>query len=318
MESQDTTGILEEFQTEFISWWRQIPNKGFFFILLAAWLLLFQLWGNATLGYVHTPSLFAWMLNAYRGKGNEIGDDSHGMLIPFVVLALFWWKRKELMKLRLETWWPGFLLVVLALVLHIAGYVIQQSRVSIVALFIGIYGLMGLAWGYSWLRASFFPYFLVVFCVPLGSLAEPITFRLRLMVSESVEFISNSILAIDVMRQGTALINPTGHYEYEVAAACAGMRSLIAVVGLAIVYSFMSYSAWWKRCLIVAAAFPLAVLGNLVRMMMIILAATFWGQNAGNYVHEGGPMGIISLLPYVIPFAGLLMIGHWIRERTTT
>ena len=48
-------------------------------------------------------------------------DDSHGQLIPFVVLALFWWKRKQLIALPLSTWWPGLLLLSLALGLHLLG-----------------------------------------------------------------------------------------------------------------------------------------------------------------------------------------------------
>ena len=55
------------------------------------------------------------------------------------------------------------------MVLHIVGYVIQQPRVSVAALFLGIYGLMGLTWGPEFLRKTFFPCFLFVFCVPMSS-----------------------------------------------------------------------------------------------------------------------------------------------------
>ena len=113
-----------------------------------AWLALFQFLGNSTLGYISTPSLLSWMNAVYVSNPDANGsDDSHGKLIPFVVLALFWWKRKQLLALPLRTWWPGLLLVALALGLHVLGYMVQQPRISIVALFTGIYGLMGLAWG---------------------------------------------------------------------------------------------------------------------------------------------------------------------------
>src|SRR5437762_1230326 len=115
-------------------------------------------------------------------------------------------------------------MVAMGLVLHIAGYAVQQPRVSIVALFIGLYGLMALAWGPAWLGASFFPFFLFAFSVPLGSTAEAITFPLRLLVCRLVEFVCHFVLAIDIIRDGTKLIDPTGHYQYEVAAACSGMR----------------------------------------------------------------------------------------------
>jgi hypothetical protein len=65
----------------------------------------------------------------------------------------------------------------------------------------------------------------------------------------------------------------------------------------------------------VAAAFPLAILGNLARMLAIVIAAEMAGQAAGNRVHEGGPLGVFSLLPYLLAFLGLFLLGHWLRER---
>ena len=308
MEKQLTTGILEEFRIEFLECWQRLPNKAFFFILLAAWVALFHFLGNATLGYIRTPSLLHWMYNSYFA--NATSDDSHGFFIPFVVLGLFWWKRKELIALPLKAWWPGLLLLAPAVLLHLAGYAVQQPRISIIALFIGLYGLMALAWGPAWLRSSFFPFFLFAFSVPLGSLAESITFPLRLLVCRLVEFICHFILAIDIIRDGTALIDPTGRYQYEVAAACSGMRSLIATLALALIYAWLSFPQWWKRAVLIASAFPLAIMG-----MAIVIAAEIGGKKAGDFVHEGGPFGIISLLPYVPAFAGLLMLGHWLRPR---
>jgi len=315
MDEQPINGILEDFRIDFLECWHRLPNKGFFFFLLAAWLLLFQFLGNCTLGFVPTPSLLHWMYEVYQPSVNpELSDDAHARFIPFVVLALFWWKRKELMALPLKSWAPGLLLVGLALVLHVLGYAVQQPRISIVALFTGIYGLMGLAWGPAWLRASFFPFFLFAFCVPLGTLALSITFPLRMLVCQVVELVCHYVLAIDIGREGTALIDPSGHYKYEVAAACSGMRSLIATVAMSLIYSMLSFRTWWKRALLIASALPLAVLGNVTRMLTIVIAAELGGQKWGNWIHEGGPGGIFSLLPYVPAFGGLLLLGHWLRE----
>src|SRR6266850_972880 len=146
MPDQPTDGILEEFRVEFLKCWERLPNKGFFFVLLAAWLALFQFLGNSTLGYVPTPSLLKWMYLVYLpGPDAGASDDVHGLVIPFIVLGLFWWKREELMALPLKAWWPGLLVVALGLALHVLGYVAQQPKVSIVGLFTGLYGLMGLA-----------------------------------------------------------------------------------------------------------------------------------------------------------------------------
>ena len=316
MEKDTGNGVLEDFRIQFLECWQQLPNKGLFLVLLGAWLALFQFLGNSTLGYINTPSLLKWMDTVYVSNPNANGsDDSHGKLIPFVVLAVFWWKRKQLLAVPLRAWWPGLLLLALALGLHVAGYMVQQPRISIIALFIGVYGLMGLAWGPQLLRESFFPFCLFAFCVPLGWLAVNITFPLRLLVCRAVEWISGYILQIDIRRVGTALTDPTGHYQYDVAAACSGIRSLFATFAVAMIYAMLGFRTWWKRGLLIASALPLAVLGNIVRMLSIIIAAEIWGQEGGNYVHEGGPLGVLSLLPYVAAFAGLLLLGHWLRER---
>lgn len=291
--------------------WRRLPNKGFFFFLLAACLALFQFLGNSILGYIHTPSLFSWMHEAYRSSGGAANDDAQGNFIPFLVVGLFWWKRKELLASSFNLWWPGLLILTAAMALHVLGFVIQQPDLSIVALFAGIYGLMGLAWGPEWLRKSVFPFFLFFFSVPLGAQSEFITFPLRQLVSWLVEVVAHWILGIDVIRVGTQLYNASGTYQYEVAAACSGMRSLIAIFLLATIYGFLSFPSTWKRLFLMALAFPFAVLGNLARMLFIIMAAELGGQQAGNYIHESS---LFSLVPYIPAMVGLLVIGRLLEK----
>ena len=242
--------------------WHRLPNKSFFFLLLAAWLALFQFLGNSILGYIHTPSLFLWMREAYRSSGSSANDDAQGNFIPFLVVGLFWWKRKELLALPLKTWWPGLLILAAGMFLHILGYLVQQPALSIVALFTGIYGLMGLAWGSGWLEKAPFPFSCFFFCSP-GARSEFITFPLRQLVSWLVQVTAHWILGIDVVRVGTQLFDSSGTYQYEVAAACSGLRSFIAVFLLATIYGFITFRSAWKRLFFMALAFPFAIFGNL-------------------------------------------------------
>lgn len=299
---------------EFYSCWQQLPNKIFFFTLLIAWLALFQFLGNSTFGYSHGSSLFGWMLMAYNGQGVS-GDDAYGNLIPFLVAGLFWWKRNELLALPLKMWPPALLIVGLGLLMHIASYLIQEPRFSIVAMFIGIYGLTGLAWGPAWLRHSSFPFFLFIFCVPTAVVLEPITFPLRILVSTLVEWIAHYILGIGVLRMGTQLFDPLGTYQYDVAAACSGIRSLTAIFLFATVCGFVMFRSPGKRLLMMSLAVPFAILGNLLRMLLIIIAAVMGGQEWGNYVHEST---LISLVPYLPVFLGLLLVVRWLEEKTDT
>ncbi len=299
--------------TDTMECWQRLPNKGFFFALLAAWALLFQFWGNSILGYIPTTSLFKWLYVTYN-INSEDADGSYANLIPFLVIGIFWWKRKELLALPLQAWWPGLWLLAVALVLHLLGFLVQQPLLSTVALIAGIYALMGLAWGREWLRHSSYPFFLFIFSVPMTSHLNFILFPLRMLVTWLVEMIAH-LVGISIIRQGTQLIDPSGTFQYEVAAACGGMRSLIAVFLLATVYGFAAFRSPGKRILLMALAVPFAVLGNTLRLLAIIVAAEMGGQSWGNYVHEGGPFGIISLLPYVPGIVGLLWVGRWLENR---
>lgn len=296
------------FREEFAELWRSLPHKGPFFVLLAGWVLLFHFLGNSTLGYVESSSLFQWLDYVY----SQSTDDDHGYFIPLVVLGLMWWKRHRLIAVAKRPWWPALLLVAFSLALHLAGFMVQQTRVSVVGFFLGIYGLMGLLWGYRWMANTFFPFFLFAFCVPLATLSEPITFPLRLLVTKITGFISETGLGIAVVCDGTRIYDPAGSFQYEVAAACSGIRSLTATFALALIFAFVLFGTWWKRIVIIASAFPLAVAGNVFRLSMIILAAEIWGQSAGTYVHDNS---WLSLLPYLPALGGLFLLSHWMREK---
>jgi exosortase len=308
MSAENTRNGMDNFRREAAECWRAMPNKGLFFGLLVLWFGLFHLLGNSTFGYKHSPSMLNWLYEMYA----NVEDDQHGFLIPFVVLALFWWKRKEWLAVPKRMWWPGLVLLALASLLHVFGYVVQQARISVVAMFLGIYAVMGIVWGFRMMRVSFFPFFLFAFCLPLsGGPSDMITLPLRFVATGITCVFSKVVLGIQVMQEGTRLFNPTGTYQYEVAAACSGMRSLTATLAIAVIYAFVMLKSPWRRALMVASAVPFAVIANVFRLSTIIIAAEVGGQSAGNYVHSNSWM---SLLPYIPAIGGILLLGHWLRE----
>ncbi len=309
-ETAKPMNALDQLRKDFAQCWNQIPSKGIFFSLLAAWLALFHFLGNSTLGYTNTVSLLGWM----DWTCSRSTDDEHGPFMLFVVLTLLWWKRQELLSVPKKTWWPALILVLLGLLCHLAGYVaFQQARMSLIGFFLGIYGLMGLVWGPRWLQATFFPFFLFAFCMPLGgTLADKITFPLRMLATKIATVSSHAVLGINVAQDGTRILSPDGSYQYEVAAACSGIRSLTATLALAMIYAFVMFKSSWRRVLMIASAFPLAVAANVFRLITIIFAAEMFGQATGNYVHESWWM---SLLPYIPAMGGIVLMGRWLREK---
>jgi exosortase len=297
-----TTGFADELRL----FGRTIPHKSLFLILLAAWAALFHFFGNSTFSYVRSPSLFAWLKNIF----DQSVDDQLGMYIPLVILGLLWWKREELSRIEKRTWWPGLFLFAAAVLMHVAGYLVQQARVSVAAFFIGIYAITGLLWGWDWLRSTFFPYFLIAFIMPSSNYAERLTLPLRLLATQITVFASHC-LGIDVIREGTNIFERTGRFQYNVEAACSGLRSLTTMIALSCIFAFVKFDRKWKRALVVLMAFPLAIFGNSLRLLLIIVAAEFFGQSAGNYVHEHW---LFSLVPYVPAMLGLAFLTRWLDE----
>jgi exosortase len=290
---------------DFAECWRRLPHKGVFGVLLLAWMAFFHWLGNSTFGYTETPSLFGWLYYCYSQRTEE----EHVYIVPVVVAVLMWWKRQELLELRKTSSWPALILLAAAVFLHIAGYVVQQARVSFLGFLLGTYALIGVTWGTAWLRAVFFPFFLLVFCMPLGNTAEIITGPLRMLVAQLSVSISHYGLGIDVIRQGSQIFDAARTIQYDVAPACSGIRSLVALLMISTVYGFLGFTKLWKRWLIVLAAFPLAVAGNTFRITTVIIVGKIWGQDAGARIEQN-----FGFVTYVFALATLFAIGHWLRE----
>jgi exosortase len=320
---QDTAPAARGFADELRSLGEAVPHKAIFAVLLLAWAALFHFYGNPTLGYINTRSMFGWLQNSY----DQSTDDSLGMFIPLIVLVLLWWKREELSAVRKQVWWPPLALFVLAALLHIVGYTVQQTRPSVVAFFLGIYAMVGLLWGWPMLRTTFFPICLFAFMVPLPSDLDGWTLPLRLLATKITVIISH-IIGIDVMQEGTLLKDRAGHYSYNVEAACSGLRSLTTMLMLGCIFGFTAFQSNWKRAALIASAIPLAILGNVIRLLGIVLSANWKydqmiqarqpvvlaeqaAQALGAFVHDHT---VLKLVPYIPAFVGMMLLARWLRE----
>jgi len=282
--------------------WHLMPHKGVFFALFAAWTALFHFFGNSTFG--HT-SMFDWMRAVYSGYE----DDSHCSFIPLVVLALLVWKRKVLMNTPTRPWWPAVGLVAVALILHLAGFAVQQTRLSIVGFVLGLYGLTGLVWGPAWLRNTFFPMFLLLFLVPISAISESITLPLRLVATRLAVGFSNAVLGIEVFHNGSQILGPDNVPLYEVAPACSGIRSLTVLGLLMLVYAWITFRSWWRRGVMIASAVPVAILGNVLRLITVIVAGEAFSPDAAVAVEQN-----LGFLTFALGLVCMFALGRWLGE----
>jgi len=302
-------GRSRGFVPELQAFWRAMPDKGVFGVLLAAWVLLFQYYGWTTETAGQTGSLFDWMWAKWSDATNDAG---HGKLIPWVVLGVLWFRRERLVKSVAGVWWPGLAGVGLALALHVAGFVVQQPRLSMVALFFGAWSLTGVVWGRETLKATFFPFFIFAFCVPVGgTFAQGLTMNMRLWAAKATKYLTDDVLGIQVVRTGTNLMDPHGYFNCEVAAECSGIRSFVALLALSTIFSVLAMRGFWKRAVMIGLSVPIALICNVLRLIAIILVATaFRSRAAGNFVHEW-----FGYVTYMIGIGILLLAARWLGEK---
>jgi exosortase len=298
----------QPFLVEFREYWARVPDKGLFLALLAGWCLLFQFVGISSFNFDTTrPSLFEWLHNAWNAPTL---DSSQGNLIPFVVLVLFWVKRRELAASISGVWWPGLLVVALALAVHMIGYLVEQPRGSLVGLCLGLYGFIGLVWGWKTMLKSFFPMVLFAFCMPLGTFAQGITLPLRMMAATWTRVICHTFLEINVVQQGTALMDSAGQFNYDVAVACSGIRSFVALLAVTTIFAMLSLRSPWKRLLMIASTVPLVLVCNVLRLTAVILTAQAYGRDAGIWVH-----GWFWVVTYSVAIGSLMALARLLREK---
>jgi exosortase len=155
-----------------------------------------------------------------------------------------------------------------------------------------------------------FPIFLLLFCIPFGSLADPITFKLRMLVTKVSVGIAHHVLGIEVFRDGSQILGKYGRALYDVAPACSGMRSLVAMSALAVIYAFLNFDTVWRRAVLIGFALPLAVLGNIARITTVIVVGEVVNPKAAVAVEQN-----LGFVTFVVAIAGMMLLGWIIRER---
>jgi exosortase len=229
------------------------------------------------------------------------------------VAILFWIKRRDLAASITGVWWPGLIVVGLALLIHILGFLAQQPRVSMIALFLGLYGMIGLVWGWRTMWASTFPMVLFAFCLPLGNFAQIVTLPLRMVSVKLTWMVCHGVLDIDVLQRGTVLSDPSGKYDYDVAAACSGIRSFVALLAVTTIFAMLSLRSVWRRALMLLTTVPLVIICNVLRLTVVVLIGRAYGQAEGSWVHDW-----FGYVTYLVAIVALLGVAHWLKEKPSS
>ncbi len=210
---------------------------------------------------------------------------SHGFLIVPIAAYLAWERRAKFFAAPLRPSSLGLVVVVgslLVLTAGILGSELFTTRISIVGTLVG--GLLFL-FGWARVRVLVFPLAFLLLMIPIPAIIfNQIAFPLQIFASRVGEGALEAV-SIPVLREGNVLI--LANTTLEVAEACSGIRSLVSLIALALVFGYFSDARWWVRSLITVSAIPIAVVTNGARVAGTGIAAYHFGQQAAEgFFHE--------------------------------
>jgi exosortase len=251
---------------------------------------------------------------------------SHGLLIPLIIGYILWNERARLGRVltRPSLLWGGAFIAfaMLALWAGTAGAELYLQRLSLVLMLAGIVVYF---WGFALLRLLLVPLGLLLLAIPIPAIIfNKIAFPLQLF-------------DIPVLRQGNVIeLYPLNSHEtkkLEVVEACSGIRSLMTLLTLAVVFAYfthpkrddkdgrnngaggsnndssllnaMRHYPFWRSAILVASAVPIAILTNALRVSGTGILSRYYGtQVADGFFHS-----FSGWVVYVVAFLLLFAVG---------
>lgn len=245
---------------------------------------------------VYLPVLYHMVLH-----WRAVDDYSHGFLIAPLALYFAWERRSRLRGVPISGSWWGLLplsLGVLALTIGRLGVELTSMRTGFVLTLIG---LVLLLFGRKVFEVLAFPLLFLFLMVPLPqSLVNVIAFPLQLMAaSAAVE--SLHVMGIPALLEGNII--HLAHSELFVAQACSGLRSLMALLTLGVVFAYFLQRGTLKRLIIVFSTIPIAIFVNAVRVALTgFLAHSYGKEAASGIIHD-----FQGLITFFLAFLVLLV-----------
>jgi exosortase len=258
---------------------------------------------------------------------------SHGLLIPFIIGYILWLQRD---KFATEPARPSVLLGGLAVAFSlfalwtgVAGAELYTQRMSLVLLIAGTVVYFG---GPGFLRLILVPLGLLILAIPIPAIIfNKIAFPLQLFASRCAVW-SMSVIGIPVLRQGNVIeLKPLNSFDtkkLEVVEACSGIRSLMTLMTLAVVFAYFTHPrsddsngprgrfgflrsyGFWRSTILILSAVPIAILTNASRVSGTGILSHYYGTGvADGFFHTFSGWAI-----YIVAFLLLFAVG-WVLDR---
>ncbi|HEY1658722.1 MAG TPA: exosortase/archaeosortase family protein [Candidatus Sulfotelmatobacter sp.] len=210
---------------------------------------------------------------------------SHGFFVPLFAAFVVWHDRNRLRAVQLCPSWSGVGVLLIGLCALIVGQMGAEIFLARISLLIVLAGLIILFLGWSFFRAVLFPWAVLALMIPIPEIVfSQITFPLQLLASKVASTLL-PWLGVPVLREGNVIVLPA--MALEVADACSGIRSLMSLATLAIIYGYLMERSIRVRVFLALAAIPIAVAANSFRIVGTGLLVQYWDPDkAEGFFHE--------------------------------
>ncbi len=242
---------------------------------------------------------FAWLVE--RGWRNEYYG--HGFLIPLVSVYLIYRRWDELKALPRGGYGWGLPFLVAGLALHVAAVKLDVNFPQGLALVAVLTGLV--VWLYGWPvgKAAAFPLAYLLFAVPMGRFLVDQFAQPMQLLSARVAGTAASFMGLPAVVDGTSIDLPD--YRFEVAIACSGLKSAIALAALGALFAYVVRGALWKRWLLFGLSVPAAIVANGFRIWLTLVLSRSLGSGAA----EGFFHTFSGLVVFLVALGALFGAG---------
>jgi len=234
-------------------------------------------------------------------------DMGHGFFVPVIAAWIAWQKLDEAQSVPAIPDWRGSILLAWAAVQLYIGTLGAELFLARSALVFTIIGTVWLLGGVRYLKVFAFPLLLLFFMLPIPTIVYTrLTFPLQIFASQVAET-SLTMLGIAVGREGNVL--ELSNMKLNVVDACSGIRSLLSLTFLSLVYGYFFEAKTAIRVALFLSTIPIAIIANAGRVTITGILAQFKPEWAEGAVHEAEGWVIFMI-------ALLIMVGvHQILTR---
>jgi exosortase len=227
-------------------------------------------------------------------------DMGHGVFVPLVAGYILWQQKDKIASFNGQPQLLGLAIVLVGALQMIAATLGVELFLARTAFLVSLVGAVVTLGGMAFLKQLAFPLFLLIFMVPIPAIIyNQITFPLQLFASQVAEVVLG-LIGIPVLREGNVLELPS--QRLSVVEACSGIRSLLSLTFLSLVYGYFFESRTLIRCLLFAATIPIAILANAGRVTITGILSEYRPELAQGFFHsaEGWVIFMIALAMLVM------------------